>query len=238
MAGPRITRNPSPYDPLSFHIVRLGQLISAIIVSSVVVFFVYYLVHEHYRLPWTFIFLLAASLLTVVSLLTSSALYFFRTLPPKYNLINNTALSVLWILGLSFLTWNTGWTLGHRCLIANWKTESGIMVCRLYKACTAFTVTGLLSTLLCLFLDIKTYRHTTQLGKYNQMDVLDSKHPAPIISSPMPPQYEHFSNQRAHNTGDLGEQKPYRVQESIEVHHFGYSAPTEQTKYDPAHGAF
>lgn len=163
MAGPRITRNPSPYDPLSFHLLRLGQLVSAIIVSSVVAFFVYYLVHEHYKLPWTFIFvrilqslfrtpnsnltsplqLLAASLLTVVSLLISSALYFFRTLPPKYNLINNTALSVLWILGLSFLTWNTGWTLGHRCLIVNWKTEAGIMVCRLYKACTAFTVTGL-----------------------------------------------------------------------------------------------
>ncbi|KAL8905053.1 MAG: hypothetical protein Q9207_002868 [Kuettlingeria erythrocarpa] len=237
MAGPRITRNPSPYDPLSFHFLRLGQLVSAIIVSSVVAFFVYYLVHEHYKLPWTFIFLLAASLLTVVSLLISSALYFFRTLPPKYNLINNTSISVLWILGLSFLTWNTGWTLGHRCLIVNWKTEAGIMVCRLYKACTAFTVTGLLTTLLCLFLDIKTYRKATQLGKYNQMDVLDHKHPAPIISSPVP-QYEHFSNQRADDTGDLGDQKPYRVQESIGVQHFGYSAPTEQTRYDPAHGAF
>ncbi len=69
------------------------------------------------------------------------------------------------------------------------------------------------------------------------MDVLDNKHPAPIISSPLP-QYEHFSNQRADDTGDLGDQKPYRVQESIGVQHFGYSAPTEQTRYDPAHGAF
>lgn len=87
--------------------------------------------------------LLTASVLTIFVLIVSGALYHFRTLPPKYNLTNNAALSVLWILGLSFLTWNTGWTLRHRCLIENWKTEAGIMVCRLYKACSAFTVTGL-----------------------------------------------------------------------------------------------
>ncbi|KAI4156435.1 MAG: hypothetical protein L6R39_001106 [Caloplaca ligustica] len=210
-----ITRNPSPYNPRSFHLLRLAQLTSAIIVSSVVCFFVHYLLLEHYKLPWTFVFLLAASLFTIVSLLVSGALYFFRTLPPRYNLFNNAFLSVLWTLGLSFLTWNTGWTLGHRCLVINWKTEAGIMVCRLYKACAAFTITGLLSTLLNLFLDVKTYRKTTQRGKYNQMHMPDQKRSIPLISSPMP-QYEPFGSQRTDDTGDLSEQKPYRVQESIE----------------------
>lgn len=56
MAGAKVTRNPSPYRPLPFHLLRLGQSISAIIVSSVVCFFVYYLLREHYKLPWTFIF--------------------------------------------------------------------------------------------------------------------------------------------------------------------------------------
>lgn len=210
------------------------------------------------RKTLTFHQLLAASLFTIVSLLVSGALYFFRTLPPRYNLFNNAFLSVLWTLGLSFLTWNTGWTLGHRCLVINWKTEAGIMVCRLYKACAAFTITGLyviifhsphgrtrtqlltdlpcsLSTLLNLFLDVKTYRKTTQRGKYNQMHMPDQKRSIPLISSPMP-QYEPFGSQRTDDTGDLSEQKPYRVQESIEVQHFGYSAPTEQTRYDPTHG--
>ncbi|KAL8650688.1 MAG: hypothetical protein Q9210_003681 [Variospora velana] len=237
MAGAKVTRNPSPYRPLPFHLLRLGQSISAIVVSSVVCFFVYYLLHEHYKLPWTFIFLLAAALSTIVSLLVTSALYFFRTLPPKYNLINNAALSVLWVLGLSFMTWNLGWTLGHRCLIDNWKTEAGITVCRLYKSCTAFTVTGLLTTLLALLLDVTTYRTSTQLGKYNQMQGLDVKRSVPSISAPIP-QYDQLGSPRADDTGDLGDQKPYRVQESIEVQHFGYSAPSEQTSYDPAHGAF
>ncbi|KAL9598503.1 MAG: hypothetical protein Q9219_004476 [cf. Caloplaca sp. 3 TL-2023] len=237
MAGPRITRNPSPYSPLPFHLFRLGQLISALIVSSVVSYFVHFLLLEHYKLPWTFIFLLFASVFTIVALITSSALYHFRTLPPKWNLTNNIALSVLWILGLSFLTWNTGWTLGHRCLLANWKTEAGVMVCRLYKACTAFTVTGLLTTLLALFVDVRTHRKTTQRGRYNQMDEPDAKSSAPIVSSPIP-QYQSYSSQHAEGTGDLGVQKPYRVQESIEVQHFGYSVPVEQTKYDPARGTF
>ncbi|KAL8941511.1 MAG: hypothetical protein Q9216_002193 [Gyalolechia sp. 2 TL-2023] len=279
MAASRTIRNPSPYIPLPFHLLRLGQLISALIVTGVVSYFVHFLLLEHYQLPWTFIFvsnpssspslqdgmcspppqLLTASVLTIFALIVSGALCHFRTLPPKYNLTNNAALSVLWILGLSFLTWNTGWTLGHRCLIDNWKTEAGIMVCRLYKACTAFTVTGLydpfllrqilhdlltscrskyrLTTLLALLLDIRTQRKTTQLGKYNQMHERDSKRSIPIISSPMP-QYEPYSSQRADNSGDLGVQRPYRVQESIEVGHFGYNAPTEQTRYDPAHGRY
>lgn len=176
---------------------------------------------------------------------------------------------MLWVLGLSFMTWNLGWTLGHRCLIDNWKTEAGITVCRLYKSCTAFTVTGLyvaseyisllprpsvthsmreanmtffprsLTTLLALLLDVTTYRKSTQLGKYNRMQGLDLKRSVPSIISAPVPQYDQLGSPRdANNTGDLGDQKPYRVQESIGVQHFGYSAPSEQTRYDPAHGAF
>ncbi|KAL8736685.1 MAG: hypothetical protein Q9166_000051 [cf. Caloplaca sp. 2 TL-2023] len=236
MAGPRITLNPSPYPPLCFHLLRLFQFVSSVIVTSVVWYFVYFLFHEHYRLPWTFIFLLTASSITILALFLSSALYHFRTLLPKYNLLINTALSVLWILGLSFLTWNVGWTIGHRCSIATWHTQAGIMVCRLYKACTAFTVTGLLTTLFALLHDVHTHRKYTQLGQYNQMREPDVKRSIPMISPPTP-QYEAVGSPRTeHETGDLSEQRPYRVQESIEVQHFGYSAPTEQTKYDPVHG--
>ncbi|KAL8646322.1 MAG: hypothetical protein Q9226_006909 [Calogaya cf. arnoldii] len=235
MAGTKVTRNPSPYAPLPFHLLRLCQLTSAAIVTSVVCYFVYFLVHEHYTLPWTFIFLLTASSLTILALFVSSALYFFRTLPPTYNTIINAALSILWILGLSFLTWNVGWTIGHRCAIDTWLTEAGIIVCRLFKACTAFTVTGLLASLLALFLDVQTRRQSTQLGRYNAMHETDVKRSIPIISRPEP-QYELFSSQHAaQDSGDLGDRRPYKVQESIEVEHFGYSVPTEQTRYDPVH---
>lgn len=87
--------------------------------------------------------LLTVSLLTFVVLLVTSAFYTFRTLSPKYNLYSNGALTLLWILGLTLLTWNLSWTLGHHCARTTWHNDAGIMVCRLYKAMTAFTVTGL-----------------------------------------------------------------------------------------------
>ena len=87
--------------------------------------------------------LLTVSVLTLAALIATSALYHFRALSPKLNLYTNAFLSILWILGLSFLTWNLSYTLGHHCSRAVWKNTAGIMVCRLYKALTAFTVTGL-----------------------------------------------------------------------------------------------
>lgn len=93
-----------------------------------------------------------------------------------------------------------------------------------------------LASLLALFLDVQVHRKSTQLGQYNAMHETDVKHSVPIISRPIP-QYEPFSSQRAgFASGDLGDQMPYKVQESIEVQHFGYSKPTEQTRYDPVHG--
>ncbi|KAI4162318.1 MAG: hypothetical protein LQ342_004032 [Letrouitia transgressa] len=270
MAKIRVSKIPSPYSPLPFHILRLAQLLSASIVSCVVLYFVHFLRIEHYAIPWTFILvrgpipqkilpyiqtptqLLTVSFLTLAALASSSALYHFRTLPPKFNLTNNASLLILWILGLSFIAWNIGWTLGHRCTLLIWKSQAGIMVCRLYKACTAFTVTGLyapvilqayptassvmnnndftvnsVSTLLTTLLDVKTYYSTTQLGKYNHMQ--DVKHPA---YAPSPPAHDDYRWQRHNGLGEYHVENPYNVQRPIEARHFGYSQPEEQTRYD------
>lgn len=122
--------------------------------------------------------LLTASSLTILALFVSSALYHFRSLPPTYNLINNAALSILWILALSFLTGNVGWTIGHRCTITTWLTNAGIVVCRLFKACTAFTVTGLYVRNSFLAF----YRN--ELTKYLQARLP----PRPLSRRPNPPQ--------------------------------------------------
>jgi len=103
------------------------------------------------------------------------------------------------------------------------------MICRLYKAVTAFTVTGTFTTILALLLDMRVQRNSTKLGRYNQM--LDVKNPA-----------------NARSTGNLNEQedgvpeihvrgpshdiqRPYKVQRPIEAQRFGYSHPEEQTSY-------
>ena len=51
----RNKRKPSDYPSLAFHLIRLGQLLSALIVSIVLIFFVHQLHLEHYYVPWTFL---------------------------------------------------------------------------------------------------------------------------------------------------------------------------------------
>lgn len=113
------------------------------------------------------------------------------------------------------------------------------MVCRLYKALTAFTVTGLASTLIALGLDVRTHKQATKLGKYNQM--LDIKAPNGAVRSSSP--FHASGNEWDTGFGDGGMggngvralshdgARPYKVQKPIEAQQFGYAAPSEQTSY-------
>lgn len=89
--------------------------------------------------------LLTVSSLSLLSLLFTFTLhYHYRgSLSPRINVWANTALLVLWCLGLSLLVWNINHLLADKCSIVTWSSERGVMVCRLYKALTAFTILSL-----------------------------------------------------------------------------------------------
>ncbi len=89
--------------------------------------------------------LLTVSSLSLLSLLFTYTLhYHYRgSLSPRINVWVNTALLVLWCLGLSLLVWNINHLLADKCSIVTWSSERGVMVCRLYKALTAFTILSL-----------------------------------------------------------------------------------------------
>lgn len=53
--GRAISKKPSQYPPLAFHLIRLGQWLSSLIVALVLIFFVYHLHKEGYGTPWTFL---------------------------------------------------------------------------------------------------------------------------------------------------------------------------------------
>jgi hypothetical protein len=46
---------PTHYPRLPFHIVRSAQLLSSIVVASIMFYFIKELARDHFRLPWTFI---------------------------------------------------------------------------------------------------------------------------------------------------------------------------------------
>jgi len=246
----RISRQPSPYgSSLLFHGLRVVQVISSIIVTSFLAFFIRHLEIAMFYVPWTFILLLSVSVFTLASFITTSILHHNRTLKPKFNAMINGFLSILWMLGFALLMWNLSVTLTHQCSIANWSTDAGVMVCMIYKTIAAFATTGMVSTLLATLYDIRTHRLAFGRGTYNPM-----AEPKILSASP----YESTRSVSYHDgpaatttsysdmdidTREQPLQSPewaheakgtYKTQRPIEVNQFGYSAPSEQTAYDGA----
>jgi len=173
MARDRV--KPTHYPFVPFHLLRSAQLVSALIVASIMLYFLWHLTHDHYRLPWTFILLLAVSLLTILSLSTTIVLHCCCGLNPRLNVCLNGCLLVLWSVGFALLSWWSSGTLSHVCNKSNWEDETGIMVCRIYKALFAFTLLGFVSTFAAALLDVFVFRRATTRGKYNQMQNFDEK---------------------------------------------------------------
>lgn len=55
MAKARISRKPSPYPAFAFHGIRAAQVLSSVIVTAILGYFVHHLEIGYYAVPWTFI---------------------------------------------------------------------------------------------------------------------------------------------------------------------------------------
>jgi len=250
------TRNqPSHYSSFSFHLIRTCSLISSLVVSAILLYFCYHLKHENYKIPWTFLVLLAVSLLTIVSLSATFALHLCHVLPPLLNLCINAPLFGLWCLGLALLGWNMSGTLTHVCNGENWGSSAGIMICRIYKALFSFTVFGWLAAVAQVTLDVIVRRRQVRSGKYNKM------------GGPERMSYNDGKNGSAYGLGGLGGMvnhvadaapkghaqvavEPMRGQEvdlgyghwkqqgkeSVRVNQFGYEGLNTGTGYDSGYG--
>ncbi|KIX03788.1 uncharacterized protein Z518_07341 [Rhinocladiella mackenziei CBS 650.93] len=169
MPKSKMKSRPQVYPRLPFHIIRAIAFISGSIVSGILIFFCVQLRHDGFKLPWTFIIVLAASLLSLLTLLITSIIYACAFLSPLINLLANVTITILWTVGLALLTWNMYGTLGHSCSRANWASDDGMMICRTYKALYSFALFGWLSQIALIVLDIRSRRVQTALGKYNKM---------------------------------------------------------------------
>ncbi|KAF2870262.1 hypothetical protein BDV95DRAFT_463261, partial [Massariosphaeria phaeospora] len=164
---------PTDYPVLPFHLIRSAQLVSSIIVAGIMSYFLWQLKQDHYRLPWTFILLLAVSLLTILSLTTTIVLHCFHGLNVSVNLLINSIIVILWSVSLILLSWWSSGTLSHVCNRDSWEDETGVAVCRAYKALFSFTLVGVASTLAALVLDIHTQRTVRRRGRFTQLQRMD-----------------------------------------------------------------
>ncbi|KAH7351246.1 hypothetical protein BKA65DRAFT_500067 [Rhexocercosporidium sp. MPI-PUGE-AT-0058] len=159
---------PSPYPRFLFHGLRSAQLLASLVVSGIMVYFMYYLRAENIAIPWTFILLLTVSIATILALLVTIILYNFTYLSPRFNWLLNGGISILWALGFALLSWSisTSHVLAKTCSKEVWGGAAAAGVCRDYKALWAMTLCGTVSTFAALALDIKTEWTTTRQGVY------------------------------------------------------------------------
>jgi hypothetical protein len=93
--------------------------------------------------------LLAAALATMITLIGTLLIYLLFGLSPFVNLCVNGLLLALWAPSFGFLWYWTRKTLSHVCSPKTWQDDTGIMICRIYKALFAFSALGLYVTPTC-----------------------------------------------------------------------------------------
>jgi len=141
MAGIVKTKTaPTPYPRIIFHLIRFSQAVAALVVSSIMFYFIWNLVHEEFEAPKTFWTLLAASLLTFLTLIGTMIVYAFFGLSPLWNLCINAVLLILWAPAFAFLWFWTKKTQSHVCSQQTWEDETGIMICHLQGFVCVFDV--------------------------------------------------------------------------------------------------
>jgi MFS family permease len=166
MLGRKTRAQPVQYPRVPFHSVRSAQLVSSIIVSGILSYFVWQLNHDKFYIPWTYLLvsilacrsshphfkdsqpdfllqLLTVSGLTTLSLLITIVLHLYTGIHPHTNMITNSILLVIWAVGFALYTWWSSGTLTHACNKQNWRNSIGIRVCQLFKVLFTFTLVGL-----------------------------------------------------------------------------------------------
>ncbi|KAF9697576.1 hypothetical protein EKO04_004239 [Ascochyta lentis] len=175
MAFNKTRVKPTPYPFLPFHLLRTAQLASSIAVLSITSYFAHELRRNGYSLPWTFILLLTISLSTLTSLTLTILLHIRYTLSPPLNLALNTILSLLWTLSFALLAWWASSTLTHACVLATWESETGVRVCKSYKALFSFALLGMLASWGAVGVDVFVYRGSVKKGRFVSLGMGEAK---------------------------------------------------------------
>jgi hypothetical protein len=116
---------------------------------------------------------MTVSLLTLAALTTTIVLHIRHGLSAALNLLLNSVLALLWTVSFALLAWWCSGTLAHVCDAESWESETGISVCRMYKALFSFALLGFVATGCALGLDVRVMRGARRRGVFQPLDVLD-----------------------------------------------------------------
>ncbi|KAJ5669636.1 hypothetical protein N7462_010706 [Penicillium macrosclerotiorum] len=160
---------PSAYPALPFHGIRFVTFLSAAVVGIILAVFIYHLHADGYKLPFAFLILLLAAVLSILNNILTAVINCACGLSTKLSIALNILLLILWALSLALLSYNMSGTILTKCTTTYWATSTALSVCRCYKALFAFTVVGVASYIAALWLDFVVRRRHNRLGAYNPM---------------------------------------------------------------------
>ncbi|RAK97754.1 uncharacterized protein BO80DRAFT_414137 [Aspergillus ibericus CBS 121593] len=165
----RASVKPSQYPPIPFHTIRATGLISTFVVGIILAVFIVQLHNNNYKLPWAFLILVIATVLSLLNFILTTLTHCCYGLSPRLNLTTNSIVLVLWLIALGLLSWSMSHTILTTCNTTYWGTSTGINVCRIYKALFTFTIVAATAHLAGAVLDVMVYRRQTRLGEYDPM---------------------------------------------------------------------
>ena len=193
---------------------------------------------------------MASSLFSVAALCVTIMLHCCIGLRPDLNIAINGFLSLLWVVSWSLLTWYMSPTLQNMCDVQHWHEDTGIMVCRIYKALFTFAFFGTyvltpsypvrprsilltpnhsISTLAALCLDFYVRRQNTRRGIYKLHDIDTKRSEAtrgPFTDEEMQPRESEAWEAPRPSMGPYAEQSSdKRMQQQ------GYAVPEGQFGY-------
>ncbi|KAJ5671810.1 hypothetical protein N7507_000937 [Penicillium longicatenatum] len=157
---------PSDYPALPFHGIRILSFLSSLIVAIILAVFIYHLHSDGYKLPFAFLILLIASILSLINIIFTSLINCACSLNTKLSIILNVLLLLLWALGLALISYNMAHTILTSCTTQYWGNSTGENVCRMYKALFTFTILATASYIALLALDGIVRRRQNRFGVY------------------------------------------------------------------------
>ncbi|KAI2794481.1 hypothetical protein POX_a01080 [Penicillium oxalicum] len=226
----RASVKPSDYPSLPFHGIRSIIFLSSLVVAIILATFTYHLHADGYKLPFAFLILLLATVLSLLTIITTALVNCTCRLSPKLSLFTNILPLIIWLLALAILSYSMSGTILTACTTEYWATATGISVCRTYKTLFAFTVLSTVGHIAAIWLDVVVRRRQTRLGAYDPMAST-----ATVGEDPWDVKLVERRDSAVGGQYD-GVPPPREIGDGASRMRFqnGYHHPAEQTGYDPA----
>jgi len=152
--------NPTVWPNGGYYFLRLVQFLATIGTFGTLSYFIYALVKAKFGIPYEFIILYVAALVSLFNIVSTTVAKCCGALNPKFALGFDILILIAWSVAFGLLHRAMHGLIFSDCTAGRWGAVegNGVYVCRLYKATWAFAVAAIVAYLASVILDIVVVR--------------------------------------------------------------------------------